>query len=102
MDTTPALWLVPQKDCISVFEPPQSETPSTKAQAPEKFQSPKHQTQKPILEQTAGRLVFELGAFGLGSQPLKNRDSSVLRRAQNTACFGGVLFLYCPLFWNES
>jgi hypothetical protein len=31
---------------ISVFEPPPVETPSTKPQAPEKFQFSKHQTPK--------------------------------------------------------
>src|SRR3989475_11837142 len=73
---------------ISVFEPPPSETPNTKPQAPKKFQISKHQPQKQMPGQTARRSVFELGAscffgawgleFGaccLVSQLLKNWDA---------------------------
>src|SRR6266568_2067203 len=42
---------------ISVFEPPLSETPSTKPQAPEKFQISKHQTPIP----SHLKNLFELG-----------------------------------------
>src|SRR6266571_3889698 len=49
---------------ISVFEPPPSETPSTKLQAPEKFQISKHQLQKqmPAQPRAARCLSLELGA----------------------------------------
>src|SRR2546427_10896530 len=73
---------------ISVFEPPLSETPSTKPQAPEKFQISNAKPQKQMPGQTARRSVFELGAwcfFGawslelgaccLVSQLLKNWDA---------------------------
>jgi hypothetical protein len=46
-----AVWIFPRvvtglAQRISVFEPPLSETPSFKPQAPEKFQISKHQTPK--------------------------------------------------------
>jgi hypothetical protein len=69
----------------SVFEPPLSETPSTKPQAPEKFQISNTKPQKTDAEANGGKSVFELGAwcffgawslefgaFCLGSQLLKN------------------------------
>src|SRR2546427_12563177 len=74
--------------CISVFEPPLSETPSTKPQAPEKFQISNTKPQKQMPGQTARRSVFELGTwcffgawsleFGaccLGSQFIDNSDA---------------------------
>jgi hypothetical protein len=43
--------------------PRRGETPSTKAQAPKKFQFSKHLAQKKMSEQTARMSVFELGAW---------------------------------------
>jgi len=61
--------LAQHKDYISVFEPPPSQKPSTKPQAPEEFQSPKHQPPKEVLGQKARKieerprfLSLELGA----------------------------------------
>src|SRR5438132_13840136 len=50
---------------ISVFEPPLSETPSPKPQAPEKFQNSNTEPQNQMPGQTARRSVFELGAWSL-------------------------------------
>jgi hypothetical protein len=47
---------------ISVFEPRLSETPSTKHQAPEKFQISNTKAQKQMPGPTARKSVFELGA----------------------------------------
>src|SRR5438876_7767323 len=73
------------KDRISVHEPPPSETPSTKPQAPEKFQISSSKPQKRMPGQTTRRSVsdhgawcfvgacsLEFGAFCLRSQLLKN------------------------------
>src|SRR2546425_10316908 len=48
---------------MEVFEPPLSETPSTKTQAPEKFQLSNPKPPKRMPGQTARRPVFELGAW---------------------------------------
>ena len=47
---------------VSAFEPPLSETPSTKPQAPEKLPISNTNPQKQMPGQTARRSVFELGA----------------------------------------
>jgi len=43
---------------ISVFEPPPSETPNTKHQAPEKFQASKHQPQKQMQGANGAQVGF--------------------------------------------
>src|SRR5881628_920149 len=45
------------------FEPPLNETPSSKLQAPEKFQISNTKLQNQMPRQTARRTVFELGAW---------------------------------------
>jgi len=58
-----ATWeMSPRIGIISVFEPLLSETPSTKPQAPEKFQISNTKPQNQMPGQTARSSVFELGA----------------------------------------
>jgi hypothetical protein len=62
----------PAQSTSQLFEPPLSETPSTEAQAPEKFQISSPEPQKHRPGQTARRSAFsfELGAsleFGIWS-----------------------------------
>src|SRR5258707_644965 len=90
---------------VSVFEPPLSETPSTKPQAPEKLQISNAKPQKQMPGQTARRSVFELGAWSLefgawylGSQILKNGDAP---RTDSGSNLGLQLRVYTPKFSSK-